>query len=99
MSITEHNPNEKQVPPLREEKKYWLDDRGNVKLIIYALYIVCAGLFIADFFYHKHVMFEIDSWFGFYAIYGFVMCVGLVLGAKILRTLIMRSEDYYDSNY
>ena len=68
---------------MTKEKPHWLDDKRNVKRIIYALYFVCAALFMSDFFYHKHVVFSFDSWFGFYAIYGFVMCVGLVIGAKL----------------
>ena len=36
-------------------------------------------------------------WFGFYAVFGFVACVVLVLVAKyILRPLVMRKENYYD---
>ena len=31
------------------------------------------------------------------AIFGFVVCVALVLAAKWLRTLLMRPEDYYDA--
>jgi len=81
-----------------DSKKYWLDDKRNIKRIIYTLYAVCLGLFLADLFYHKHVVFSFDSWFGFYAIYGFVMCVGLVLGAKLLRIVLMRREDYYDGD-
>jgi hypothetical protein len=35
---------------------------------------------------------------GFYAIYGFVACVILVLVAKEMRKLVMRDEDYYDDD-
>ena len=35
--------------------------------------------------------------FGFYAVYGFVACVVLVLVAKyILRPMVIRKEDYYE---
>ncbi len=79
-----------------DEKPRWLDDKRNVKKIVWALVVVCAGLFGADAFYHKHPYFEVETYFGFYAIYGFVMCVGLVLAAKWMRTILMRDEDYYD---
>ena len=36
--------------------------------------------------------------FGFYAIFGFVACVGLVLAAKELRKFLKRDEDFYDNN-
>lgn len=81
---------------MNDGRKYWLDDPRNVTRICWALYAVCALLFLADGFYHKHPHFAVESWFGFYAIYGFVACVGLVLAAKVLRILLKRPEDYYD---
>ena len=80
-----------------EDQKYWLDEPGNVKKIIWALFAVCAALFLADAFYHKHSHFEAENFFGFYAIFGFVVCVALVLAAKGMRVFLMRSEDYYDA--
>lgn len=80
-----------------EDRKYWLDEPGNVKKIIWALFAVCAALFLADAFYHKHSHFEAENFFGFYAIFGFVVCVALVLAAKGMRLFLMRSEDYYDA--
>lgn len=78
------------------EPKGFLDSRRNVDLIVYALYAVSLALFAADYVVHKHSPFEIEHVFGFYAIYGFVGCVALVLIAKGLRVLLMRPEDYYD---
>ena len=78
------------------DSSHWLDKPGNVDKIIYALVGICALLFLADFFYHKHPHFGFEAWFGFYAWYGFIVCVGLVLAAKWMRTVLMRDEDYYD---
>ena len=78
------------------EKRYWLDDLRNVDKIVYALYAICALLLVIDPLIHKHGPFAIEHWFGFYGIYGFVACVALVLAAKELRRILMRSEDYYD---
>ena len=81
-----------------KEGLHWFDNKRNIKRIIYALYVICAALFLAEFFYHKHAVFSFDTWFGFYAIYGFIMCVGLVIGAKVIRHLLIRRETYYDSS-
>ncbi|MBL27150.1 MAG: hypothetical protein CMM50_06325 [Rhodospirillaceae bacterium] len=81
---------------MNDEKRYWLDERRNVKKVLLALYIVCGVLLLLDLFYHKHVHYPFEGWFGFYGIYGFVACVILVLLAKELRKLVSRSEDYYD---
>ena len=55
------------------------------------------ALFFADAFYHKHAHFEIEHLFGFYGVYGFFVCVALVLIAKWLRAILMRPEDYYEA--
>jgi hypothetical protein len=89
--MNEHTPN-------HDPKKYWLDDARNVRKVIIAVFAVCAALFVADAFYDKHAHFAVEEWFGFYAIYGFVMCVGLVLAAKLMRVFLMRDEEYYDKN-
>ena len=79
-------------------KTYWLDKAGSVDKIWYALLILCFVLTAADLFYEKHPHFEIEKWFGFYSGFGFVFSVGLVLGAKELRRILMRKEDYYDDD-
>ena len=82
-----------QTPP---HERTWIDDPKNVDRIVYALYAVCALLVVIDPFVHKHGPFAIEHVWGFYAIYGFVACVGLVLAAKLLRVILMKPEDYYD---
>ncbi len=78
------------------EKKWWLDNPANVRLIVWALVISCIALFIADFLYHKHGHFEFEKWPGFYAWYGFLSYCAIVLSAKQLRKLIGRKESYYE---
>jgi len=72
------------------------DDPRNLRRVLRLLYAVCAGLLAADLVYHRHAVHPWESHFGFYALYGFVACVALVLLAKELRKLVMRAEDYYD---
>ena len=78
------------------EKTYWLDRPRSVDKVFWALCTLCTLLFLADAIYVKHPIFEIETWFGFYAIYGFFFSIGLVLSAKELRRILMRKEDYYD---
>jgi hypothetical protein len=53
-------------------------------------------LLVIDLLYHRHSLHPWQSWRGFYAVYGFVGCVLLVLIAKLLRKWVKRPEDYYD---
>lgn len=57
---------------------------------------VCVVLFVADFFLQRETHAPGEHLPGFYPVYGFVGCVLLVLVAKELRKIVMRSEDYYD---
>jgi hypothetical protein len=85
-----------RTPRDRAEGRYWLDDPRNVTKIVWTLAAVCAALFFADAFYDKHGHFAIEHVFGFYGLFGFIVCVALVLAAKWMRTFLMRPEDYYD---
>jgi hypothetical protein len=80
----------------RDQKKHLFDDPNNVSLLLRAFYFICAFLFILDFVLHRHVTHSWESIPGFYAIFGFVACVALVLIAKQMRKILMRKEDYYD---
>lgn len=84
------------APQKDGEKEYWLDKKANVDLIWKLVVATCALLFAADFFYHKHVYFDFEHWYGFYGVYGFFGCVALVLAAKQMRKVLKRDEDYYD---
>ena len=76
-------------------KRHYFDNRDNIKRFLRIFYIICAVLLIFDFVIHRHVMHVWEHLFGFYAVYGFVACVALVLIAKEMRKVLMRSEDYY----
>jgi hypothetical protein len=78
------------------EKRHVFDNPRNVRRAIHTLYAVCAVAVLADFVVHRHVDHPWERLFGFYAVYGFVACVLLVVIAKGLRRVLMRREDYYD---
>ena len=90
------NPSKDNTQKKNAAKQYWLDDMRNVRKIFYALIIVCALLFISDFFYEKHVVYEFEKWFGFFGLFGFSVSFALVLTARELRKFLMRDEDFYD---
>ena len=59
-------------------------------------YVICGLLVVADFVVHRHIYHDWERIPAFYAIYGFVGCVVLVLIAREMRKFLMRGEDYYD---
>ncbi len=83
--------------PEDKDKKHMFDNPKNVQKVLYGLFGSLVLLLALEPFVHKHPYFAWEESFGFYAIYGFVACVLLVLVAKyVLRPLVKREEDYYD---
>lgn len=80
----------------KDEKTYLFDNPGNVTRLLRGFYIICGILFVADFIVHRHTVHPWEGFPGFFAIYGFVACVVLVVIAKEMRKVLMRKEDYYD---
>lgn len=74
----------------------WFDKPENVRKMLKVFYVICALLVLVDFVVHRHIYHAWENIPAFYAIYGFVGCVVLVLIAKEMRKFLMRGEDYYD---
>ena len=74
----------------------FFDKPENIKKILKVFYVICGLLVITDFIVHRHIYHDWENIPAFYAIYGFVGCVILVLIAKEMRKFLMRGEDYYD---
>ena len=79
-----------------KQKTYLFDNPRNVRRVVRALVGACVILTGLDLVVHRHVSHPWEAMFGFYAVYGFVACVLLVLLAKEMRKLLIRKEDYYD---
>ena len=84
------------MKPPANERPRWLDDPAHVTLIYRVLIGSCLALVGIGFLVAAEGHFWWEQSAGFYAIYGFVSCVSLVLLARGLRRLVKRSEDYYD---
>ncbi len=78
------------------EPPRFFDNPRNVKRTFVPLYVFCAVALGLDFVVDRHVEHPWEGLFGFYALYGFAACVTVVLVAKELRKVLMRSETYYD---
>jgi hypothetical protein len=69
------------------------------------LFIAAGVLLLLDLIYTPHFHSVVESGGGtqeslgikgFYGIYAFLGLVVLIVGAKVLRAIVMRPEDYYD---
>ena len=73
----------------------WADSPAAVERLVRGLAVLCALLFVFDVFWHRHAYVPGEGLWGYHAIAGFVSFTLIVLGAKALRTVIGRDEDYY----
>ena len=77
-------------------KKHWLVRPETVRLLWRIGLAGLALLVISDVFIQGHPNTWIDGSFGFYAWFGLLTCVGMVLFAKVLGVLLKRRDTYYD---
>jgi hypothetical protein len=79
----------------------WMDRPASVKRFFTVFYVICAALVLAELLLlgadneHPHPL-EERMRFLVYPVYGFVSFWFLVLVAKPMRKLLIRSEDYYE---
>jgi hypothetical protein len=78
------------------QKVHFFDNPRNVTWMIRIFYAICILLVFADFVVHRHIYLSYDEIPAFYAIYGFVACVVLVIIATGMRKFVMRDEHFYD---
>lgn len=74
-----------------------------IQVFVSIAVVLALADFVVDRSHHEaegapHSYIHIDQWPVFYAVYGFIGCVVLVLVAKEMRKVVMRDESYYDAN-
>ena len=68
------------------------------RIILGAFFVISAVLVIADFFVTRYIEHPWENLKAFYPLWGLFGVGGLILAAKGLRRIVMRSEDYYDAD-
>jgi len=81
----------------RPDDTPWLVRPSSIRILWVVFIAILAGTVLADFFIDHHGEFGVDGTFGFYAWFGFVSCVVLVFGSRLLGVLLKRRDDYYDA--
>ena len=71
---------------------------NTIRWILRIFYGLSVVLVLVDFVVHRHIETAIEKVPAFYALYGFVACVILVLIAAQMRKVCMRDENYYTRN-
>ncbi len=66
------------------------------KLPLIIFYIILILSLASDLIINKHCKFPWEKWFGFYALFGFLASILLIIIAKVFKYLVNRDEDYYN---
>jgi sterol desaturase/sphingolipid hydroxylase (fatty acid hydroxylase superfamily) len=81
---------------MSDSDNHWLVRAKTIRLLWVLFIAILVVTVLAEFLIHKHEYFGLDGSFGFSAWYGFITCVAMVAGAKLLGYVLKRKEDYYD---
>lgn len=82
--------------PSDDSDKHWLVRAATIRKLWVLFAVILAATVLVQLFVPLHGHFGIDGWFGFPAAYGFLTCVAMVVGAKILGIFLKRKDSYYD---
>lgn len=75
---------------------HWLVRPKTIRILQVVFGVILALTVAADFFIHQHEDFGIEGSFGFYAWFGLLTCVGMIVFAKVLSIFLKRPDTYYD---
>jgi hypothetical protein len=74
---------------------HWLTRAATIRRLWWLFAAVLAATVVAQLFVGADAHFEVEGWFGFNAVYGFLACAAMVIGAKAIGWLLKRPDDYY----
>ncbi len=80
------------------EEKHWLTRPQTIRLLWRVFVAVLALTVLAELVVQHEVRFEVEGWFGFNAVFGFVACAVLIVVAKAIGIVLKRPDNYYAEN-
>lgn len=81
----------------QQDNNHWLVRASTIRLLWIGGSIALGLTVVAQIFIPIKGYFGADDWFGFGAVYGFLVCLLMVLFAKALGSVLKRKEDFYDA--
>ena len=78
--------------------QHWILKKENIKKFWICSILLLALLVLVQIILPINGHFEVESWLGFGAWFGFVACVLMILFSKLLGLVVKKSEDYYEKN-
>ncbi len=80
----------------KNKDDHFLTRGSTIKILWFGALASLFILVLLDFFVKHYEHFGIEATFGFAAWFGFLACIILVVGSKIIGAFFKREETYYD---
>ena len=80
------------------EEKHWLTRPQTIRVLWRVFVAVLALTVLAELAVQHDARFEVEGWFGFNAMFGFVACAVLIVVAKAIGIVLKRRDTYYTEN-
>ena len=78
--------------------QHWILKKENIKKLWVCSIVLLVSLILVQLFFPIKGHFEVESWIGFGAWFGFIACILMILFAKILGLVVKKPEDYYEKD-
>ncbi|RZP23046.1 MAG: hypothetical protein EVA26_01355 [Burkholderiaceae bacterium] len=78
--------------------QHWILKKENIKKLWVCSIVLLVSLVLVQLIFPIKGHFEVESWIGFGAWFGFIACVLMILFSKLLALVVKKPEDYYEKN-
>ena len=75
--------------------QHWILKKENIKKLWVCSIVLLVSLVLVQLFFPIKGHFEVESWIGFGAWFGFIACILMIFFSKVLGLVVKKSEDYY----
>ena len=76
-------------------EKHWLTRPRTIRCLWWFFAMVLAATVLAELLVAHEADFSVERLTGFYALFGFVACVAMILFAKAIGSVLKRPDTYY----
>ena len=78
--------------------QHWILKKENIKKLWVCSIVLLVFLVLVQLIFPIKGHFEVESWIGFGAWFGFIACILMILFSKILGLVVKKPEDYYEKD-
>ena len=78
--------------------QHWILQKEKIRKLWVCSIVLLVSLILVQLIFPIKGHFEVESWIGFGAWFGFIACILMILFSKILGLVVKKPEDYYEKD-